>query len=866
MHGVLFLCLIVLLTHTPVWGIGNETINVLPDSNKREFREQSREFWKEEFSNRMAEIEPIGHLVSGGYHDIAGTCISPSFATVAMTNQWNRVQASQDGTGGAKSIDYTAVGVDGCQDGSTTARVAICAVSGNAINNFHRAGDSNYFVNHVNAAPDEPTDCLNLMDVTIEDGAIVAVTQLQRPSDLGWTEVGHIGVRNDNSKAPIAFFVNTEDLPGGPAAGIWHPIAVRDLGMPYDVVSVFLSGILIITHGTTVESCDVTVALRAPGDSLSAGNYIMQTIEASVGNGQRSGGASWAPVKDGVFEIQWNFLPAGAGDWPLHCSFGINLSAQQYVRRGGATAQTVVTPPPTPGGSVGIINVVAFGALGNDNTAETAGNNVAFQAALDAVDAVYGNTVYVPPGVYCLGTSLWIKHSRTRFIGAGGASRIKTCINWTTSPLTGVPNAQILLAHASITNGPTGATHITDVEISDIEIIGLSHVDVNAPKGITSVLADRVKIANVTFTNQPREVIIPMSTQQGTDWKVLGSTFNNTGQNLLAANAGGAAVVMNAQGFTVAGSSFNSVATAINTGIGSTRSIVTSNQILLPTIGAIEIGGIMANTGVAHDPFGSDHSQVIGNTIVMNGDTFTKRAIAVMENSRDVKLLGNNIRLTTALGGSQLFGIALHGPNQACGVEDNTMYMDVSPGDLSGDNKLLGIFLEGGPAFSTVRCGLTANKVRIINNTGDDDYGAIYLRTVAGETAIIEAMNNIASGFTGIQHAFRIARTAGAGTLTYAATNNVAEGAADHEYGDLGSVCTGGICNTLPVSSNSGGATIFIDGGTRLQACQALSALGTPPTPITMRCCSNCFPATNPCASGGGGALAYSMGGTWICP
>jgi hypothetical protein len=158
----------------------------------------------------------------------------------------------------------------------------------------------------------------------------------------GWQEVNVIGVRTDNSKAPTVIFINTY-TGTGPAPGVWHQIDVTALGVPADAKAAFLSGILIISHGTTAQTCDLTVSLRAPGDDLLAGNYIGQTIETAVGGGQRSNMSSWVPLVGGKFEFQWNRNTYGP--WPSECSYGINLSLQAYGRAvdiGGGPSSTTV--------------------------------------------------------------------------------------------------------------------------------------------------------------------------------------------------------------------------------------------------------------------------------------------------------------------------------------------------------------------------------------------------------------------------------------------------------------------------------------------------------------------------------------------
>ncbi len=145
----------------------------------------------------------------------------------------------------------------------------------------------------------------------------------------GWIEGSQIGVRTDNSKNPNAIFVNT-GTPAGPVENTWHRIKVADLGIPEDAKSVFLAGLLIITQGNTYQTCAIHITFRAPGDAMIAGNYIGQAVEANMGNGIRSNMATWTPVNDGEIEFYW--YRTSYGPYPYECAYGINLSAQAYVR------------------------------------------------------------------------------------------------------------------------------------------------------------------------------------------------------------------------------------------------------------------------------------------------------------------------------------------------------------------------------------------------------------------------------------------------------------------------------------------------------------------------------------------------------
>lgn len=162
-----------------------------------------------------------------------------------------------------------------------------------------------------------------------------------------WVEGTVMGVAAGNSKYPTAIFINTVD---GVAAnnargayyGYWNtldlvngrdPVSGAAFNLPSDIKAVFISGILIITHGPTFELADLAITFRAPGNNLLGGdNRMMQTIEASVGNGQRSNAAVWVPVVNGKVEWYWwvnNSVPYG---YPAYSAYGANLSVQGYIR------------------------------------------------------------------------------------------------------------------------------------------------------------------------------------------------------------------------------------------------------------------------------------------------------------------------------------------------------------------------------------------------------------------------------------------------------------------------------------------------------------------------------------------------------
>lgn len=101
--------------------------------------------------------------------------------------------------------------------------------------------------------------------------------------------------------------------------------------LPSDAKAAFLSGMLIITHGTTGETADIRVTVAAEGDSnFNCSSYLGQTIEASVGNGQRSNAAFWVPLTNGKFKFC--YFVSTPGLWPTNSAYGLNFSLQMWGR------------------------------------------------------------------------------------------------------------------------------------------------------------------------------------------------------------------------------------------------------------------------------------------------------------------------------------------------------------------------------------------------------------------------------------------------------------------------------------------------------------------------------------------------------
>lgn len=133
-----------------------------------------------EDASRLAEFISQGFVYSGGLHTTSGTCVAPSTDIIAYTDKGNRV------TDSAIQINYATVGCNCDNPGSDVATVVASASQTTPLGNFVRFGSTVYFVNCTDAAGVAiPSDATKLMEVTITNGAIAAVTDARRLTPVG---------------------------------------------------------------------------------------------------------------------------------------------------------------------------------------------------------------------------------------------------------------------------------------------------------------------------------------------------------------------------------------------------------------------------------------------------------------------------------------------------------------------------------------------------------------------------------------------------------------------------------------------------------------------------------------------------------
>lgn len=159
-----------------------------------------------------------------------------------------------------------------------------------------------------------------------------------------FVEGGLIGIISNapaGQQPPIFINTYTGDGMAQFPEGQWVDVDVSSY-VPADAVAVRLEGLLIISHGTTAETADLTLAFRT--DTANSYSYTMQCVETAVGSGQRTDAGTWVALSaTKKFQMKWT--RSTGGTYPTNSSYGINLSLTAYVRPGPdiASLQAQVT-------------------------------------------------------------------------------------------------------------------------------------------------------------------------------------------------------------------------------------------------------------------------------------------------------------------------------------------------------------------------------------------------------------------------------------------------------------------------------------------------------------------------------------------
>ena len=145
-----------------------------------------------------------------------------------------------------------------------------------------------------------------------------------------WTPASQILINTGQpgfaSTDPMRFGLNDAGAGdwGNQTVGQWVTVDMTQWGVPANALAVFLTGLLIITHGTTAETADIEIGFRASGDTTALpGQYALQCIEAAIGGGQRSPCSLWVPLANGKFDYIVTLFTGG--NWPTNSAYGANF-------------------------------------------------------------------------------------------------------------------------------------------------------------------------------------------------------------------------------------------------------------------------------------------------------------------------------------------------------------------------------------------------------------------------------------------------------------------------------------------------------------------------------------------------------------
>lgn len=228
------------------------------------------------------------------------------------------------------------------------------------------------------------------------------------------------------------------------------------------------------------------------------------------GNTYQSGGVELAkdavptPTRQGYIQL---FSPDGQG-----------LSTID-----AAGNQTQISGGQAGGGTPDWLNVKSFGATGNGTTDDSE----AIQAALTA-SAANGGTVYIPHGVYRLGTGLTATVTGTQVVGDGWGSQLTYDGTVVTTALAGSGNIRVFVRDLRISQ--TSATHAgTAIDMSQFSssVFERLLIDNGGASGV-SPLAPLVMNASTCHYNEIRSCRVVYGGTGSTGILIEGGSHSNT--------------------------------------------------------------------------------------------------------------------------------------------------------------------------------------------------------------------------------------------------------------------------------------------------------------------------------------------------
>lgn len=156
------------------------------------------------------------------------------------------------------------------------------------------------------------------------------------PAD--WTEINpNMSVRAFGPGCPLYVVTTMVGISGYPTPGMitpgsyqgiftnagWRTVDLSD-HVPPGTKAVHIVGLLIITHGTTVETADLQVYFRKTGTTPPSTARLWQCCCTKGAGGQRTDASAIIILDDNLcFDMQW--LVSTTGVYPAHPAYGLNI-------------------------------------------------------------------------------------------------------------------------------------------------------------------------------------------------------------------------------------------------------------------------------------------------------------------------------------------------------------------------------------------------------------------------------------------------------------------------------------------------------------------------------------------------------------
>lgn len=146
---------------------------------------------------------------------------------------------------------------------------------------------------------------------------------------MNFIECDKIYVNYDTPQEVPAIFFNTYTGVGG-APNVYNTVDMSAY-VPEGTKAIHMTGIMIITHGSTPETADLSLFLRT-NQNVDNPNYAWQCIEAHLGGGQRSTMATWVALDENrCFQYKYTVTNPNA-TYPLYSAYAVNTRMDAYAK------------------------------------------------------------------------------------------------------------------------------------------------------------------------------------------------------------------------------------------------------------------------------------------------------------------------------------------------------------------------------------------------------------------------------------------------------------------------------------------------------------------------------------------------------